>query len=114
MRKSQERIAAILGLGHVSARGLGEVANRKHVSQGSIADLVNERRQPYHVPTAPLRTQSDRYSPSEMATAPQSLATSSMVRQSLADLKQRLNQMRMEKQKVENELNEFENNQQRY
>lgn len=113
MRKSQERIAAILGLGPVSARGLGD-PNRKHVSQGSIADLVNERRQPYHQPTAPLRTQSDQYSPSKLPTAPQSLATSSMVRQSLADLKQRLNQMRMEKQKVEHELNEFENNQKRY
>lgn len=61
---------------------------------------MQSRRQPYHN-TEPF---------TGMNSESNSMATS-MVRQSLADLKQRLNQMRQEKQQVEQELKQFENRQ---
>ena len=111
-----------MGLGPgQSGRGDSKARN---IGQPSIQQLLDSRRSremapnlrdnrldlSNHSPLRNLTTSShaggqERYSPD----APSSNAATSMVRQSLADLKTRLNQMRLEKQQVERELKAYEN-----
>lgn len=115
MRKSQERIAAILGL---NERGGSRPAVSNRAPQQSITELLASRRgeqqattsaygeervNPHHTSgTSPLRTLSADKPAYTQGTDPSSNTpfASSMVRQSLADLKTRLNLMRQEKQQV--------------
>lgn len=130
MRKSQERIAQILGLGpggvrQPSRERLGGYQN------SSIKQLLDSKRgentarlggesqqQTYSPPRGnhALRDRSggdrkDTGSPLRDPNVAKSQMATSMVKQSLADLKSRLSQMRAEKQQVERELDDYERHQ---
>ena len=89
MRKSQERIAAILGM------------DRPRAHQQSIQELINQRREIgetsgySNLRSSPLRESRSRSPLTHAAVEPK--FDSSMVKQSLADLKDRLEIMRKEK-----------------
>ena len=113
MRKSQERIASILGLDRNSMTrpaGVGPMASGRFAAQNqSISQLLHSRREgssnghPYKrdpVDRASQERQPVHHTPS-IGTDPsagEGQFATSMVRQSLADLKNRLNTMRQEKQ----------------
>ena len=113
MRKSQERIASILGLDRAAlarpAAGVGALPSGRFAAQNqSISQLLHSRREgssnghPYKcdpIDRASLERQ-PHHAPSIEAnpSAGEGQFATSMVRQSLADLKNRLNTMRQEKQ----------------